>query len=134
MCCDVKVMTARDGMRIGLNEVANGLKYPPRTFAMVRSRLAPAALEKVVLEAGLYDAKTALGLGLVDALGEEAEARSRLETLSRHPREAYAATKSMLRGDLGVSAEDQREFLEETVPYWASEERKERLRAVLKKK
>ena len=33
LCCDVRVMTARPGARIGLNEVALGLQFPPRTLS-----------------------------------------------------------------------------------------------------
>src|SRR5687767_10403569 len=39
LCADVRVMTARPGARIGLNEVALGLRFPPLTLAMVRARL-----------------------------------------------------------------------------------------------
>jgi len=39
LCCDHRVMTADPGARIGLNEVALGLVFPPKTLAMVRARL-----------------------------------------------------------------------------------------------
>src|SRR5262249_11169055 len=39
LCADMRIMTGRDGPRIGLNEVALGLRFPPLTWAMIRSRL-----------------------------------------------------------------------------------------------
>jgi enoyl-CoA hydratase len=133
LTCDVRVMTAREGARIGLNEVALGLEFPPRTFAMVRDRLTRPALERVILEAALYDAKTARELGLVHAIGDEAGAKETLGILAAHPRKGYAYAKDVLRGKLIVSDADARRFREETISAWAAPEQKERLRAVLKK-
>lgn len=134
LCCDVRVMTAREGVRIGLNEVALGLRFPPRTYKMCANRVPGPALARVVLEADLYRADEAVTLGLVDVVGEEAEARARLEKLASHPRDAYAAAKRVLRGTLAIPEAEQRRFLTEVVPKWAAPELKERLRAVLDKK
>lgn len=133
LCCDVRVMTARPGARIGLNEVALGLKFPPRTFAMVKARLTGPALARTVLEGALYEAADAKELGLVDAIGDEASARARLDALAAHPRDAYAYAKRATRPRLAPTAEEERAFREEIIPFWASPERKERLRAVLAK-
>jgi len=133
LCCDVRFMTARKGPRIGLNEVALGLRFPPLTFEMTRRRVSAQLLERVLLEAALYDAPTAQRLGLIDELGEEADARAMLEKLASHPREIYAAAKQAMRGTLEVPGEAQKKFREETIPYWASPALKERLRSVLKK-
>lgn len=134
LTCDVRIMTARAGVRIGLNEVALGLRFPPVTFLMTRRRVPPGSLERVLLEAALYEASAARELGLVDAIGEEAEARAMLDRLAAHPRDAYAETKRALRGTLAISADEQRRFHEETIPYWCSPEIKARLRAVLAKR
>lgn len=134
LCCDVRVMTAREGVRIGLNEVALGLRFPPRTYAMCVNRVPGPSLARVLLEAELYRAAEAVSLGLVDVLGEEAEARARLEKLARHPRAAYAAAKSALRGTLAVPEAVQLRFISEVAPAWAAPELKARLRAVLDKK
>jgi enoyl-CoA hydratase/carnithine racemase len=133
LCCDVRVVTARDGVRIGLNEVALGLKFPPRTFAMVRARLTGPALARAVLEGALYEAAEAKALGLVDAVGEEEDARARLEKLASHPRDAYAYAKAAARPRLEVSSAEERAFRDEVIPFWASAEIKERLRAALRK-
>jgi enoyl-CoA hydratase/carnithine racemase len=130
MCCDLRVMTSREGPRIGLNEVAIGVKYPPKVFQMVRARLRPPAIDRVVLDAALYDARTALWLGLVDVVGDEIEALKRGAQLAALPRDAYAAAKHEIRGTL---ADDPVRFRDEVVPYWASDEVKARLSAVLKR-
>jgi enoyl-CoA hydratase len=134
LTADIRWMTGREGVRIGLNEVALGLRFPPLTLAMVRSRLTVPALERVLLEAGLYTAGPARELGLVHAIGEEAEARSSLGALAGHPRDIYAATKLLLRPRLSVSSEDRETFRTETIPYWASEERRKSLLAMLEKR
>ncbi len=134
LACDARVMTSREGARIGLNEVALGLEFPPRTFAMVRDRLTKPALERVILEGALYTAPLAKELGIVHAIGDEADARSRLDLLAAQPRHAYAYAKGVLRASLDVSAEDARRFRDETVPAWAAPELKARLRAALTKK
>lgn len=134
LCCDVRVMTPREGVRIGLNEVALGLRFPPRTFKMTQNRVPGPSLSRVLLESTLYNAREAKELGLVDVIGEEGEARGRFEALAAHPRAAYAAAKQMLRGTLDVPEEVQQAFVRDVVPTWAAPELKARLRAVLEKK
>jgi enoyl-CoA hydratase/carnithine racemase len=133
LTCDIRVMTAQEGARIGLNEVVIGVQFPPRTFEMCRRRISGPAFERVVLEADLYDARTARDLGLVDFLGDEADARARLEKLAASPRAAFTATKRAARGRLEVSPEVQKRFVEEVVPTWAAPELKARLSARLTK-
>ena len=134
LCADMRVMTAREGARIGLNEVALGLRFPPLTFAMVRARLTAPALERVLLESALYDAGEARALGLIDVIGEEAVARMTLSNLASHPRDIYAATKLLLRPRLETAEDERRKFREDTIPYWASPERRAALLALLEKR
>jgi len=134
LCCDVRVMTPRAGVRIGLNEVALGLRFPPRTYRMCADRVPRPSLARVLLEAELYLAPEAIALGLVDVMGEEADARARLEKLARHPRDAYAAAKRAVRSSVAVPEAEQRRFVSEVIPTWAAPELKARLRAVLDKK
>jgi enoyl-CoA hydratase/carnithine racemase len=125
MCCDLRVMTSDAGARIGLNEVALGLTFPPKTLAMLRSRLGASARERVLLGAQLYDPGGAREVGLVDETAPDARALAveRLEALSRHPPAGYARLKAELRrGVLQQSAEDRRAFEEELLPRWASAE------------
>jgi enoyl-CoA hydratase/carnithine racemase len=134
LCCDVRVMTARAGVRIGLNEVALGLRFPPRTYKMCVNRVPGPSLARLLLEAELYLAPEAIALGLVDVIGEESDARARLEKLAAHPRDAYGAAKRALRGTLDVEQAEQRRFVDDVVPKWAAPELKQRLRAVLERK
>jgi enoyl-CoA hydratase/carnithine racemase len=134
LCADVRVMTAREGARIGLNEVALGLRFPPLTFAMIKARLTGPALERVLLEAELYRVNEAQALGLVDVVGEESEARAMLSKLAGHPRDIYAASKLLLRPRLAIDEEERRRFREDTIPYWTSPERRAALLAVLAKR
>jgi enoyl-CoA hydratase len=125
LCCDLRVAAANPRARIGLNEVAAGLAFPPKTLAMVRARLGEPRAEEAILGAHLYDPAGAREAGLVDEVAEDARAvaLARLEALSRHPREAYARAKHALRGGaLAVSEADRRAYEEEVLPRWCSEE------------
>ena len=137
LAADYRVLASAPQVRIGLNEVALGLEYPPKVFALVRHRVPPRGLERVVLEAGLYDPATALQLGLVDELAADpvAVATARLATLATHPRRAYVETKRTLRaGVLDVSEARRRWFLEELVPAWVTPEVKARVADALRKR
>ncbi len=134
LCCDLRVATDDPAARIGLNEVALGLEFPPKLLALVRRRVPPRALDHVVLEGGLYDPRTALQLGLVDEVVADAPmvARARLARLAAHPRAGYVATKRALRdGALALSEADRRYFHDVIVPAWCAPETKERVRAAL---
>jgi enoyl-CoA hydratase/carnithine racemase len=136
LACDLRVCAANPEIRVGLNETANGLRFPPKTFALVRHRLPASALERVTLGAGLYEPEAARALGLVDEVAFDAEsvARVHLARLASHPRETYAGTKEALRsGVLDVSERTMRRFKEEDVPLWCSDETRARLLAVLKR-
>jgi enoyl-CoA hydratase len=134
LCTDVRFATAKEGVRIGLNEVAIGLRFPPLTLQMVRSRLTRPACERALLEAGLHSAASAKTIGFIDEIGEEAEARATLSKLASYPRDIYAATKLLLRPRLTLTDEEKREFHEGTVPYWASPEKRASLLSMLDKK
>ena len=133
LTCDFRVAARNEKLRIGLNEIAIGLRFPPRTWDMCRRRMTAPAFERAVLEAALYDANTAVERGFVDTLGDEAYARAQLDALAAHPREAYSAAKLALRPRLEVVPEVQKHFLEEIVPTWAAPELKARLTSMLKK-
>lgn len=136
LCADHRVIVDRPEVRIGLNEVALGLQFPPRLFNVVRRRVAPRALERVVLEAALYPPRTALELGLVDEVAADvgAVARARLAALAAHPAATYAATKRALRGArLPISPEDEQHFRNELVPAWCAPEVKQRVLSILQR-
>jgi enoyl-CoA hydratase/carnithine racemase len=130
LCCDESIAEDDPDLRIGLNETALGLPFPPRILAMVRRTVRPAVLERVVLGAELFPPTEAARLGLVDVVSKDARALAdeRLALLARHPRAVYAHTKAVLRrGTFDVDAE-QREFEERIEPLWTGPELKERIR------
>ncbi len=136
LACDLRIVAANPEIRIGLNETAIGLRFPPKAFAIVRARLSPHALERVVLGAGLHPPEVAKELGLVDeiAFDAQAAARAHLQRLASYPRESYARNKEAMRaGVMDVNDADARRFREEVVPLWSSPETKQRLLALLKK-
>ncbi|MGE0713549.1 MAG: enoyl-CoA hydratase/isomerase family protein [Planctomycetota bacterium] len=136
LCCDRRVGVRAPRARIGLNEVALGLRFPARLLRILRHQLP--RLDRVVLEAALHDPEAALALGMLDELAEPAEAealaRARLEALAVHPRAGYGAAKRDLRAALvAEDPAEERAFLEEVLPVWTSDEVKARVRAVLGK-
>lgn len=136
LACDLRVALPNEKARIGLNEVALGLQFPPSLLGMVRSRIPDAHFETVVLEAGLHDPEDALWLGLVDAVTEDAEAWAlkRLKKRAKSPRAAYAAAKLAIRGGAAtVTAEEDARFVRDVLPTWVSPEIKATLRKFLGK-
>ena len=132
--CDVAVATANPRARIGLNEVAIGLRFPPRTLRAMAWRIPRHHHAEVVLGAGLHAPEEALRLGLVDALAEDcvAEARLRMTRLAVHDAVAYAGAKAALQaGVTDVSEGEARAFLDEVVPLWTSAPIKAKIRAIL---
>ena len=134
LCCDYRVAADDPAIRIGLNEVALGLEFPPKILALARRRVPPRSVERVLLEAGLHPPRTAYELGLVDEVAADPKrvGRERLERLAAHPRAAYVATKRALRaGALELTDDARRHFREHVVPAWCAPETKERVRAAL---
>jgi len=135
LCCDRRVAVTNPRTRIGLNEVALGVRFPPRTFAAMRARVPRRHAEEVFLGAKLHDPTRALALGLVDELVDDAPrvARERLAELAAHPSEAYALAKRDLRGDSQDLATDDavERWLDESVPLWTSDAVRRRLAAAL---
>jgi enoyl-CoA hydratase/carnithine racemase len=135
LCCDVRIAPSHAGARIGLNEVALGLRFPPSILRLVQARIAPHHLDEVLLGAGLHEAASAVRLGLVEEIAYDpvSRARDRLAVLAGHPRAAYAAAKRDLR-TVASSPADDRRFVEEVLPVWTSPEIKDRIRSFLQKR
>ncbi len=132
LCCDHRVAVADAKVRIGLNEVALGLRFPPGVLRLVRERVSPAHVTEVLLGAGLHAPEHALRLALVDELGDGDVARARLSAMAAHPADALAATKHALRGSLRAPGDE--ETLKKLLPVWTSEQLKQRIAGALKKK
>ena len=134
LCCDHRVAGDDPRTRIGLNEVALGVRFPPTVLKLAAYRVPRRYLEEVILGAGLFDPQRARALGLVDEVTADpfATATARLEALARHPPDAYAAAKRQLRaGVLDVSAAERERSDLEDVPTWTAEALRDRIRAHL---
>lgn len=135
LCCDYRVAVDDPGVRIGLNEVALGLRFPPAILELVRRRIPAQHLETVVLGAGLFSPREALRLGFLDAVEEAPRPRAEavLSMLANHPRDAYADTKLALRPKLAGRPQEVAAFEERGIASWSSPELKARIAAILKK-
>jgi enoyl-CoA hydratase/carnithine racemase len=136
LCCDYRIAKADPRTRIGLNEVAIGVRYPPRVLRLVRARVPVRYRELVLLGAELLPVEQAREIGLIDEVAEDASRRAgeRLAALSRHPHDAYAAAKLALRGgELDVAPEERARFVEHDLPSWTGPATKERLRELLRR-
>jgi enoyl-CoA hydratase len=137
LACDLRIATTDPRARIGLNEVARGLEFPPKILALARQRIPAHALQRVVLEGALHDPATALGLGLLDEIAADPVARARecLAVLAAHPAAIYAATKRVVRaGTLDLTDDQRRYFHEQLVPSWCSPETKALVRGALERR
>jgi enoyl-CoA hydratase len=133
LACDYRVVSADPKIRMGINEVALGLRYPPSILELVRRRAPAQHLETLVLGAALHAPEAALRLGLVDEVATDARAAAEraLAALSAHPAHAYAVAKKDLRPPFATNAAAEREFLDAGLPVWTSPELKERIAKLL---
>jgi enoyl-CoA hydratase/carnithine racemase len=141
LCCDHRVAIDASHVRIGLNEVALGVRFPPRIMSLVRARVPLHHQTEVVLGAGLFSPAEALQLGLVDETVPDVEggalaiAKKRCEALAKHPPEAYALAKADLRGTAEslCPSEVHDAALRTAAAVWTSAPVKEHLQAVLRR-
>ncbi len=133
LCCDLRVARADMDLRMGLNEVALGLQFPPGILRMIHKRISPERLSQALLGAELVRVDQAAALGYLDELTDRellGYARERLGVLARHPKEAYAATKRALRGDSTLAPGDDEAFAR-MLPAWTARAVKDRIAALL---
>jgi len=136
LCADVRIATADAKVRIGLNEVALGLEFPPKILKLAQRRVAPRSLERVLLEAGLHEPRRALELGLVDEVVTDPRPRAEavLATMAAHPPEIFAATKRTLRrGMVDLTDADRRYFRDEVLGRWTAPAVREKVLAALRR-
>jgi enoyl-CoA hydratase/carnithine racemase len=136
LCCDWRVAVPNPKVKIGLNEVALGLRFPPRILEICRRRIPWRYQEEVLLGAKLYAPREAQRVGLVDEIADDAEraARAHLDALACHPAEAYAATKRDLRGERPsdlVADATWTKRVAELLPAWTAPALKERILAAI---
>lgn len=136
LCADLRVAVDDPRVRIGLNEVALGLEFPPKIMKLARYRLSAQHVERALLEAALHEPRRALELGFVDEVATDAPARAAalLDALTAHPGDIYAATKRTVRGDaLKLGDDDRRYFRDQVLPRWTAPTVKEKVLAALKR-
>ena len=136
LCAEIRVAADDPKIRIGLNEVALGLEFPPKIMKLARHRLARHQVERALLEAGLYDPRAAAALGFVDEVSPAPldRARALLDALAAHPRPIYASTKRTLRaGAVATTDADRRYFRESVLPRWTAPAVREKVLAALKR-
>jgi len=134
MCCDHVVATDNERARIGLNEVAIGLRFPPSLLRFVQASVPPQNINEIVLGAGLHKPADALRLGLVHEVSADpvAAASAKLAAWSKHSVSAYAACKKDLRsGIMDATDAERTAFQRDVVPFWTSPELKAQIRAIL---
>jgi enoyl-CoA hydratase len=99
LCCDHRVSVDSPSVRIGVNELALGLVFPPKIMRIVKHRVPPRSLHEVVLRSRLVSPQDALRMGLIDELAADPRviAEERIRELASLPRPAYIAAKRALR-------------------------------------
>lgn len=136
LACDHRVVTSNERARIGLNEVAIGVRFPPFILRLVQARIGALHMPEVVLGAHLFAPVDALRVGLAEEIAEDVEgvARDRLATLARHRPAIYAATKAALRPEIRPTPEEDRVFVEEVIPVWCGDDLRESIAQMFAKK
>jgi enoyl-CoA hydratase len=135
LVCDRRFVTTNPRARLGLNEVALGLQFPPRLLAMVTDCIPRRHQTEVLLGAALVGPEDSVRLGLADVVSADpvADATAWLERTGAHPDGAYAAGKVQLRPPVVLTAEQQAHFDEVVLPGWLSESVKGRIAGFFKK-
>lgn len=132
LCADWRVAEANARTKIGLNEVALGVEFPPHTLEIVLARIPPISSHRVLLGAELFSVQDALAVGLVDEVVDDAYAVAsrKLRALAGMPRAAYAAAKRALRPSL-MSGDEQERRLKAMLGTWSNSSMRARVGAML---
>ena len=108
LTADVRIGAAGP-YRIGLNETTIGLPLPVLGVEFARARLAPAELTRATLAAKIYGPEEAVKVGYLDevlpAAGVLPRAMEEAAALGALSKQAYAATKQRLRGQVLAQVE-----------------------------
>ncbi len=135
LACDARIVADVQSARIGLNEVALGLRFPPSILELARRRIPPNHLATVVLGAGLHRPDEALRLGMVDTVSSDARAlaETTLAALAAHPAAAYVDAKNALCPKLAGRPDELEAFQKSGLQSWVSPELKATIAKMLKK-
>ena len=100
-CADLRIGVGDPSLKITANEVAIGLTVPHFAVELCRQRLTPAAFNRALVTADVFDPDQAVQAGFLDLVVPEAElrstARDRAAGLARLVRDAQVATKQRVR-------------------------------------
>jgi enoyl-CoA hydratase/carnithine racemase len=135
LCCHWRVL-AEGGFKIGLNEVAVGVRVPGPIWAAACHVLGARVAERVCTGAELFEPAAALALGLVDELAPPGEVVPRALDWARKqlalPPATLRNTRALCRAELGQAFErlDERE-LERFLEEWFAPEAQAALQAVV---
>ena len=135
LCCDYRVCIENPAIKIGINEVAIGVQFPPIARRVVKERVPTKFIHRVMLGGVLVAPAEALHMGLIDEVSADASAlaRKRLDEFSSSSPKAYAATKIELKGVRPSEADTDAE-LRALLQTWTSSEVKDGIAARLKPK
>ncbi len=136
LSCDYRIGTPNPKARLGLNEVAIGLRFPPAVLAIMRAQLSQPHTDTVILAGELHPPQEALRLGILHEVAEDGleRARQRLALLGSYSHRAYAGTKADLRD--AVVREDpdaESRYRLDVLPMWTSPEIKAKILSILKR-
>jgi len=135
LCAHWRVMAA-GSFKIGLNEVAVGVRIPEPIWIAARQAVGPRTAERMCTTAELFDAEGALRLGLVDELAPSEEVVPRalrwVEAQLALPAVTLRNTRALVRRELSqaFAACDAR-VLESFLDEWFGDESQAALRAVV---
>lgn len=122
--CDLRIATRDPSIKMGMPGVALGINYPPKLIRILRYRIPPHTIDRVLLEADNHSPEQALQLGLLDLLTDDAvtSGREKLAALARHPAAAYAEAKQTLRaGLMDISARERERFAAGFEAHWQAD-------------
>jgi enoyl-CoA hydratase/carnithine racemase len=135
LCAHWRVM-AQGPFKIGLNEVAVGVRAPEPVHAVALQAVGPRQAERMCTSAELFDPDTALRIGLVDELAPPAEVVAHAVAWTRGqlalPQGALRSTRAMARAGLAASfAACEGPALETFLDEWFGAETRAALQAVV---
>lgn len=125
--CDVRVMAADRGSKLGVTELLVGVPFPPLALEIVRMAVGDQAARRMVLHGELFSAREAVELGLVDELADPEALLDRAveiaQRLAAIPHPTFRLTRRQLLAPLRMRLEhlgDRHE--QEARQVWVAEE------------
>jgi len=118
MACDRRV--GSDGnFRFRIPEASLGMEVPPVMMELLRARISPLHLTRVVLQSEIYNPQNAVQAGFIDEVVEIEDLHARTTTLAKElallPKSQYAANKQILRAQ---TLESMRKDIKRLTRFW----------------